>query len=416
MCARAADGQAVTANAHAQYIHRLTATSLDEREHLTVSTDILSTYLRSSIMAKQILDSYLRPAKASRIAENNYTREEYNSMLVTPAEYRALRLHGYLLLLKDEATENERFVKNMRNVMSVDQGQRRICWTCAFLSMLCKLLSEQGINVKAASMLAQMDAAGARWLTGAGTQPTAAQLEEFMAGTWFRSEDGTEFRVSIATSVCFNPQCMLPRDERDKTAQRSYENVLFKDIRECDKRAKFVLGVVNLLPVFVNGENMSHTKIVHDEPREACHVLGLLRTTGHRVKGWNSWDDESMVLGFPLRYVLSFMVVNVTQIEVRDSAQNVTCLMNTLSMESDWELHSTLYSDAERMMLTSSLGCDKQLYYRQASTYVKQYASQPMPQTAAKQAIKPPPAPAHDSDSTQNPPKKKRRTEGVLGV
>ena len=209
---------------------------------------------------------------------------------------------------------------------------------------------------------------------------------------------------------------MLPRDERDKTAQRSYENVLFKHIRECDKRAKFVLGVVNLLSVFVNGENTSHTKIVHDEPREACHVLGLLRTASHRVKGWNSWDDESMVLSFPLRYVLSFMVVNVTQIEVRDSAQHVTRLMDTQPVESGWELHSTLYSDAERMMLTSSLGCDKQLNYRQASRYVKIYASQPMRETAMKQHIKPLPAPAHDWDSTQNPPKKKRRTEGGSGV
>lgn len=102
----------MTANALAQYIHRLTATSLDEREHLTVSTDILSTYLRSSIMAQQILDLYLRPAQASRIAENNYTREEYNSMLVTPAEDRM------------ELT-------NMKSPQQEEHVSRGLCYICS---------------------------------------------------------------------------------------------------------------------------------------------------------------------------------------------------------------------------------------------------------------------------------------------
>lgn len=335
-------------------------------------------------------------------------------MMTTSAEVLAPELHGSLVLLNKEATENSKIVSKWNDVMSVDQGKRRICWTCAFLSMLCKLLREQGIKVNATSMLAQMDAAGPRWLAGAGTQPMAAELEEFMAKTWFRSETGTEFRVSIATSVCFNPQCMLQGDKRNKTVQTSYERVLFKYMRECHKKTKFVLGIVNPIPVFVHGENMRHAKILHDELRSACHVLGLLQIDSTRVFAWNSWGGSSTLLQFPPRCILSFIEVRVTQIEVRDSAQVVTCLMDTKpEKESGWDAHSTSYSDAERMMLTSSLGCDKKLYCRQVSTYVKIYASQPMRETAMKQKIKPLPAPAHDSDSTQNRPQKKRRTRGV---
>lgn len=332
-------------------------------------------------------------------------------MLTTPAEVLASGLHGRLLLLQDEATENSKIVKNWNKIMFVNQKQRRICTTCAFLSMLCKLLSEQGFKVTATSMLEQMDAAGARWLAGAGTQPAPEELEEFMAGTWFQSEDGIEFMVSIATSVCFNPECTLERDKRNKTTQTSYENVLFRRIRESCTQAKFIIGIVNLLPVFVKGVNMSNTRILHYQPRPACHVLGLLSADRTRVTGWNSWGGSSKLLHFPLEYILSFIEVRVTQIKVRDSAQGVTCLMDTEPLqESDWCAHSTLYSAVERHMLTSWLGCDKQLYYRQVSRYVKLYASQHMRETAMKRDMKPPPAPARDSDSTQNRQQKKRRT------
>ena len=337
-------------------------------------------------------------------------------MLTTSPEVLAPELHGRLLLLQDEAIENSKIVKKWNDVMFVDQGPRRICTTCAFLSMLCKLLSEQDIKVKATSMLQQMDATGARWLAGAGTQPAPAELEEFVAGTWFRSEDGIEFMVSIATSGCFNPECTLERDKRNKTTQTSYENVLLRRIRESCTQTKLVLGVVNLLPLFVNGANMRNTKILHDRPRPACHVLSLLSADSTNVQAWNSWGGSSKLLHFPLRCILSFIEVRVTQIKVRDSAQGVTCLMDTKPLESDWCAHSTLYSAVERHMLTSWLGCDKQLYYQQVCRYVKLYASQPMRETAMKRDIKPPPAPARDSDSTQNPPKKKRRTEGGLGV
>lgn len=362
-------------------------------------------------MFQRILSSPLRPAHPSSLEKNNYTFGQYYKMLTTSPQILVPELHGHLLLLQDEAIENSKIVQEWNDLMFVDQGPRRICTTCAFLSMLCKLLSKQGIKVKATSMLQQMDTAGARWLAGAGTQPAPAELEKFMEETWFRSEGGIEFMVSIATSVCFNPECTLERDKRNKTTQTSYKNVLFRRIRESCTQTKFVLGVVNLLPVFVHGANMSNTKILHPKPRPACHVLGLLSADRTRVTGWNSWGGSSKLLHFPLQYILSFIEVRVTQIKVRDSAQGVTCLMDTEPLqESDWCAHSTLYSAVERHMLTSWLGCDEQLYYRQVSKCVKLYASQPMRKTAMKQEIKPLPAPAHNSDSTRNRPQKKRRT------
>lgn len=356
----------------------------------------------------------LPPAHPSSLKKNDFNFEQYYKMLTTSPEVLAPELHGSLVLLNEEATENSKIVSKWRDVMFVDQGQRRICWTCAFLSMLCKLLSEQGIEVNATSMLAQMDAAGPRWLAGAGTQPRPGELEEFMEKTWFQSKTGTEFRVSIATSVCVNPQCMLQADKRNKTAQTSFERVLFKDLRECHTKTKFLLGGVNPVQVFVHGEIMRDVNILHDELSTRGHMLGLLHIDSTRVIAWNSWGGASKLLQFPPRCIHSFQQVSVTQIEVRDSAQGVTCLMDTKpEEESGWYAHSTSYSDAEDMLVTSSMVCDKKLYCRQVSKYVKTYASQPMRETAMKQQIKPLPAPAHNSDSTQNPPKKKRKTGGV---
>lgn len=411
VCAQAPDGQAVTANALAQYIHRLTATSLDEREHLTVSTDILSTYQKSIVMSNEMLNPPLPPADPTKIYDNKFSREQYLYLKNENPKILESNFRGRLLDLEHEAHENEKFVRKMRTIMEVDQGDRNICVTCAFLSMLCMQLSDLGINVTATSMLQQMDTAGASWLKGAGTQPTTAEFEEFMKKQWFLSKDGKTFRVSIAMSVCFNPQCTFPGDKRNQRIQTSYKNLLFDHIRQCYRGAKFVIGLVNLLPVFVDGKNMSTNKIIHEQPREECHAFGLFSADRSRVKCWNSWSGKSKVVVFKPEYILSFIVTNITQLEVQDSAQRVTHLMHAEPVQSDWFAHSTLYSHIERHMLTSWLGCDKSVYYYEGNrTEVKQYASQPMPQTAAKQAIKPPPAQAHNPDSTQDRPKKRSRT------
>lgn len=406
MCARAPDGQAATANAHAQYIHKVTTTALHHGKRLTVSTDILSTDQTSIVMS----DKPLSPADHMQIQNNNFSLEQYLFMCEAHRETVEYWLRGLFLRLQDERPENEKFVKKMGSIMEVDQGNRNICVTCAFLSMLCMQLRDLGIDVSATSLLQQMDTAGATWLKETGAQPTIAELENFMKNQWFTSTDGKMFRVSIAMSVCFNSQCTIPERERNPRDQTSYNNRLLEHIRECHSRTKFVIGIVNILPVFVNGKRMSTDKILHQQIHNMGHALGLFSTDRTFVKGWNSWSNQSKVVTLKPSYVHAFIVVNMIKLEVQDSAQRVTELMHAQAEETDWFVHSTPYSDIEDQILSSWLELDKLVYsYQGKRPNVREYALVPRLQTAAKQAIKRPPAQADDPDSTHGQQKRRKR-------
>lgn len=353
----------------------------------------------------------LKRADPLNIYKNHFSQEEFEYMITERPNFLEGTLHGRLMELAHEAKDTK-FLAKWQRIMEADQGNRNICFTCAFLSMLCMQLSELGINVTATSMLQQMDTAGASWLKGVGTQPTIAELEDFMKKQWFVSDDGQMFRVSVAMSVCFNSQCTIPADKRNKHKQASYTRLLLKHIREGHSGAKFVIGLVNLLPVFVNGKNMSTHKIIHNEARDELHALALFRANPTDVKCWNSWSGVNNVVTLKLEDILTAIVTNVTELQVQDSAQRVTDLIHAQPVESGWSVRSTPYSKIEIYMLTSWLQ-GKNVYNLQGKcTTRNEYALQPRPQTAVKQPIKRPPAQAHDLHSTQNPPKKKRRTKG----
>lgn len=310
------------------------------------------------------------------------------------AEYA---LHGCVVKMQDEAEGDKSFVEKNKKIMKVEQGKRRICLTCAFLAMLCAQLNKLGIHVTATSMLQQMDKAGASWLKRAGTSFTFEELEGFMEKEWFLSEDGREFRVPVAMSVCFNDQCKLLSEKRDDYKQRQYERHLIKEIRRGNKEPMFVIGVVNFRSVFIDGNYDGNSVIVHKEVGNGLHALSLVDTDQITVRGWNSWSGVRQVVPLKVRYILSFISVHMTELQVKGGEGGVTNLLHAQPEESGWSRKQTPRTEMETYMLGSRL--EDNIFYKLHGKNVMLYARQPMRETAVMQPIKP-------------PPKKKQRTEG----
>jgi len=275
--------------------------------------------------------------------------------------------------------------------------------------MLCAQLKKLGIDVTATSMLEQMDAEGASWLEEAGSSFTFEELERYMQEHWFLSKDRRKFRVPVAMSGCFNDQCTLRAEQRVQYKEAKYQRHLFNEIRKSHKQPRFVIGCVNFRRVSVDGNKESTCRILHDEAGNELHALGLLSTDYVHVKGWNSWSGRKVVEINP-KYIHSFISVRMKNLEVEDREKHVIDVIHAQPEESGWSKKETPCTKMETYMIGSWLGDNILCYLHK--TGVMEYAGQPMPQTAAMQPIKPPPAEADDADSTRNPPKKIRRTGG----
>lgn len=253
---------------------------------------------------------------------------------------------------------------HVREVMSFEkESHGNNCVTIAFVGMLCKLLLEQGIEIHAKNMLAQMKDADVEWLRGEGMSPNFRELESFMQKTWFKDQKGNEFKVPVALTLCFNAQCAA--QTKDAKSQQQFESALFDAVRKGSKSAQFVVGIVNVQGVEVNGKMSEDIMCLHENMgSHNSHAVGIIRTEPTSVQAWNTCGDSYNVLTYPIRYVQSFIIVNLTQIEVRKTPDQVQRLLESQPEEGGWLQHKAQDTEQYARPFKWLIAPDETYYYK----------------------------------------------------
>lgn len=268
---------------------------------------------------------------------------------LTWEQYTALKNGGMDFHMRKTSTmtprfekqcHDSKFEKRMNYTMGLQQAPgENTCFTCAFVSMLCKLLVEQDIPITAESLLEQMKNANAEWLQGQGRMPSMREVESFMARTRFRDALDKLFKVRLELSFCVSPPWQTGTTQEN--IQRNFDNTLKEQVRMQQKYLQFLIGFVHTRGATVDSKPTRDVIFLDRTPRNKVHgdrigghAVGIYQADQHSARAWNSWGNNFRILDMPLSYVFAFVVVNITQIEI--AANPVELLLESQPVMSDW--------------------------------------------------------------------------------
>lgn len=184
-----------------------------------------------------------------------------------------------------------------------------------------------------------------------------------MQKTQFRDENGKEFKVPVALTLCFNAQCAA--QTKNAKSQNQFELALFEAVRTGSKSARFVVGIVNVQRVDVNGKMSEDIMCLHENmDSHNSHAVGIIQTERTSVQAWNTCGDSYNILTYPMRYVQSFIIVNLTQIEVRKTPDQVECLLESQPEEGGWLQHNAQDREQYARPFQWLIAPDETYYYR----------------------------------------------------
>ena len=204
--------------------------------------------------------------------------------------------------------------------------------------------------------------------------------------TWFRGEEGTEFKVPVELTLCFNAQCV--KQTKDSNLQAHFENALYDSVRKCCKCAQFVIGIVNAQKLLVDGSMSEDIVCLDKNMGGGSHAVGIIQAERTSVQAWNTCGDSCNVMTLPSRYVLCFITVNITQIEVRKPPAAVECLLESQPEEADWLLQQGLDLGHDVHLFDWLFARGEACYYKDVQNRGTFYSLHPNRGPAEKRVVK----------------------------